>query len=60
MDGVPAASDGGYNSGYQPLDISPAAAALLKPGATVILAAHVHQTRGGQGIDIGLASLAVH
>ncbi len=60
VNGVPAASDGGYNSGYQPLDISPAAAALLKPGATVVLAAHVHQTTGGQGIDIGLASLAAH
>jgi hypothetical protein len=60
VNGVPAASDSGYNSGYTPLAVSPAAAALLKPGATVVLAAHVHQTTGGQGIDIGLASLALH
>ncbi len=60
VNGVPAAEDSGYNSGYQPLEITPAAAVLLKPGATVVLAAHVHQTTGGQGIDIGLASLAAH
>ena len=60
VNGIPAADDGGYNSSYDPLDVSPAAAALLKPGATVTLAAHVHQTVGGQGIDIGLASLSAH
>ena len=58
VNGIPAASDGGYNSEYDALDISPAAKALLKPGATVVIAAHVHQTTGGQGIDIGLANEA--
>ncbi len=57
VNGVLAAEDGGYNSSYDALEVTPAAAALLKPGATVTLAAHVHQTTGGQGIDIGLASL---
>jgi hypothetical protein len=56
VNGVKAASDGGFNSEYDPLDISPAALALLKPGATVTIAATCHQTTGGQGIDIGLAS----
>ena len=60
VDGVPAAQDAGYNSAYAPLDISPAALALLKPGATVTLAVHVHQTTGGQGIDLGLARLIRH
>ena len=57
VNGVLAAEDGGYNSAYGTLEVTPAAAALLKPGATVTLAAHVHQTTGGQGIDIGLVSL---
>ena len=34
----------------------PAAAVLLKPGTAVTLCVHVHQTIGGQGIDLGLAS----
>jgi len=58
VNGILASEDGGYNSGYDALEITPAAAALLKPGATVTIAAHVHQTVGGQGIDLGLASLA--
>ncbi len=55
VNGIPAADDQGYNSGYAPLDITPAARALLQPGATVTLAVHCVQTGGGQGIDIGLA-----
>ncbi len=57
VNGIPAADDSGYNSSYDALDISPAALALLKPGATVTLAVHCHQTTGGQGIDVGLAQL---
>ncbi len=60
VNGVPAASEAGYNSGYTPLDITPEAKALLKPGATVLLAAHVHQTGGGQGFDMGIASVVPH
>jgi hypothetical protein len=55
VNGVKASSEDGYNSAYDPLDISSDALALLKPGATVTLAAHCHQTIGGQGIDFGLA-----
>ncbi len=58
VNGVLAAEDGGYNSSYDALEVTPAAAALLKPGATVTIAVHVHQTIGGQGIDLGLASLS--
>ena len=57
VNGVLASTEGGYNSAYTPIEITPAARALLKPGATVTLAVHVHQTGGGQGVDIGLASL---
>lgn len=57
VNGVLAAKAAGYNNSYDPLPIFPAARALLKPGATVTLAAHVHQTIGGQGVDIGLANI---
>ena len=57
VNGIPAGSEGGYVSNYVPIDITPAARALLQPGATVTVAAHVLQTTGGQGIDIGLADV---
>jgi hypothetical protein len=57
VNGEPAASDSGFTTGYIPLEISPAARALLKPGARVVLAAHCHQTGGGQGVDIGIADV---
>ena len=60
VNGIPAAGEAGYNSGYTPLDITPEAKALLKPGATVTLAAHVHQTTGGQGFDMGIAGIVPH
>ena len=50
----------GYNNGYEPMDISPAVLALLKPGAKITLAVHAHQTTGGQGIDVGLARIVAH
>ncbi len=57
INGVEAAREAGFNTGYEPFEISREAAALLKPGAQITIAAHVHQTTGGQGIDIGLANV---
>jgi len=60
VNGVLAVSEAGYNGGYEAMEINPDAKALLKPGATVTLAAHVHQTTGGQGFDMGIASVVPH
>ncbi|HEX4053141.1 MAG TPA: DUF4965 domain-containing protein [Tepidisphaeraceae bacterium] len=57
VDGVLATSERGFNPSYQPLPINDAAKALLKPGASVTIAAHCHQTIGGQDLDIGLANV---
>ncbi len=57
INGVEADKEAGYNTGYEALEINPQARALLKPGAQITIAAHVHQTDGGQGIDIGLANV---
>ncbi|MEO7718240.1 MAG: DUF1793 domain-containing protein, partial [Capsulimonas sp.] len=59
VNGVLAASESGYTGTYQPLEIEPAALALLAPGATVTISAHVHQTTGGQSVDIGLVDVQV-
>ena len=57
VNGVLAAIEAGYVNKYQPLEIGEAARAVLKPGATVTIAAHCHQTTGGQGVDVGLADV---
>jgi hypothetical protein len=57
VNGILASSEPGFTSSYVPLDIRPAALALLKPGATVLVAVHCHQTEGGQNIDVGLVSV---
>ena len=57
VNGVLASSEEGFTTGYVPLEISRSALALLKPGATVTLAVHCHQTAGGQNIDVGLANI---
>lgn len=57
VNGVLAASEGGFTTSYVPLEINPPALALLRPGATVTLAVHCHQTTGGQNIDVGLVNL---
>ena len=54
LDGVLAASETGYVTSYQPVEIPAAVQAKLKPGAKVVLAVHCHQTGGGQGIDVGV------
>src|SRR5207344_2026491 len=43
----------GYTSGYQRIALEPRARAALRAGKNVF-ALHVHQTRGGQYIDVGL------
>ncbi len=58
IDGVPAMREPGYINSYEQFEIAPAALALLKPGATVTVAAHCHQTTGGQGIDVGLCDVS--
>ena len=55
IDGVLAASEGGYVTDYGVLPISKLV--KLKPGATVTLAVHCHQTGGGQGVDVGLGTV---
>ena len=56
INGVPAVTAIGYTSAYEPFLITKAALAALKPGKNVF-AAHVHQTGGGQFIDMGLATV---
>ncbi len=57
VNGILAVSEAGFNNGYEALEITPEAKAQLVPGAKITLAAHVHQTTGGQGIDLGLANI---
>jgi hypothetical protein len=47
----------GFVSGYSPVALDSGALAALKPGPNT-LAAHCHQTTGGQYIDVGLVILA--
>ncbi|HUC85649.1 MAG TPA: DUF5127 domain-containing protein [Candidatus Acidoferrales bacterium] len=58
VDGVLASSEPSFTTSYVPLDITPAALQFLKPGATVTVAVHCHQTTGGQNIDVGLVDFA--
>jgi hypothetical protein len=57
VNGEPAASEDGFTTGYVPLEISAGAKAQLKPGAHAMLAAHCHQTSGGQNVDVGIANV---
>jgi hypothetical protein len=54
INGVLATQEAGYDNSYEPLDISPAAAKLLTPGAKIVMTVHCHQTTGGQGVDVGI------
>ncbi|BCM91191.1 beta-galactosidase [Abditibacteriota bacterium] len=55
VNGVLAGTATGYTGDYVPISMSDAARATLKPGQNT-LAVHVHQTTGGQGIDVGIAA----
>ena len=57
FNGVLAAKESGYVNSYEPLEILPAAKALLKAGAKITIAVHCHQTSGGQGVDVGIGYL---
>jgi hypothetical protein len=57
INGVLAGSEGGFIGSYEPMEIGREAKALLKPGAKITLAAHCHQTQGGQFVDIGMAEV---
>ena len=57
LDGVPAATSAGYIGEYELVEMRPAARVLLKPGRTLTLAVHCHQTTGGQGVDVGIVDL---
>jgi len=56
FNGVLAAKIPGYQNSYSAKPIRPDALALLTPGAHITIAAHCHQTGGGQGLDIGIAA----
>jgi putative heme-binding domain-containing protein len=58
FDGVLAARARGFVSDYEPLEILPDARRLLKPGAKIVLAVHCRQSDGGQGVDVGLATVS--
>jgi hypothetical protein len=57
VNGILATSEGGFTTSYVALETRPQAQALLTPGAKLTLAVHCHQTTGGQGVDVGLASV---
>jgi hypothetical protein len=57
VNGVLAAAEAGFTTSYVPLEIRPAARALLRPGSKVTLAAHCHQSTGGQGVDLGVVNV---
>ncbi|MCY2989699.1 MAG: DUF4965 domain-containing protein [Planctomycetota bacterium] len=54
INGVLAASAGGFTSEYELLPLNPAGRAAFRPGKNVI-AVHCKQTTGGQYIDVGFA-----
>jgi len=53
VNGVLALQVPGYNTSYDDLDFTHDGAAALQPGKNII-AVHVHQTVGGQFIDLGI------
>ncbi|GAA5482401.1 glutaminase family protein [Haloferula sargassicola] len=56
INGVSAATLGGFNTSYEIFDLSQKAKAALKRGKNT-LAIHCHQTQGGQYIDAGLVQV---
>ena len=56
LNGVLAASAGGFTTDYEALPINAAGRAALKPGKNLI-AVHCRQTGGGQYIDVGFSDM---
>lgn len=56
LDGLRIMTLAGYTTAYENVPLDAKARGLLKPGRHV-LAFHVHQTGGGQGLDAGLVRL---
>jgi hypothetical protein len=56
VNGVEAATAGGYTTDYEALPMNPAAKAAIKAGKNV-LAVHCRQTGGGQYIDVGIVEI---
>ncbi len=56
INGVLAASPGGYSTDYETLPLTPAGKAAVKPGRNVI-AVQCRQTGGGQYIDVGFVDI---
>jgi hypothetical protein len=56
IDGILAATAPGYTTDYEQMPLRPEAKAILKPGKH-LLAAHCHQTTGGQYLDIGVVDV---
>ena len=56
FNGVLATTAPGYNGAYQGYRISAQGMQQLKPGP-ITIAAHVHQTGGGQFLDVGIADV---
>ena len=57
INGVLAATIGGYNSNYALFPLTTAGQNAILPNATNVLAVHCRQTSGGQFIDVGLSLL---
>ena len=57
VDGSLAASQSGYLTAYDQVEIRPSARKWLTPGKKIVLAVHCHQTGGGQGVDVGLVDV---
>ena len=57
LNGVLALNLPGFVIDYDEFEISKEAARALQPGRNII-AVHCHQTTGGQGVDVGILTLA--
>jgi len=57
VNGVLAGAVRGYTTAYEDVPLTPAGRGALRAGRNVI-AAHCHQTGGGQYIDVGLVEVA--